>query len=131
MESRTFATLLIAAALTATAACSTAAGSAPASGGRALCENMLPGRTIQAWESVSVRSLWGYQYGGPVAHHPLAGHFGGVRPGQAAAWCWVSDDKDTGSLWGVVPDHGTGRAITISGHGGQPRGVMEHPPYVP
>jgi len=92
---------------------------------------MLPGRTIQAWQQVSVRDLWNYQYGGPVAHHPLAGHFGQASPGQKAAWCWVRDDGDTATLWGVVPGHGVGSAITVSGEGGEPRGVMENPPFVP
>jgi hypothetical protein len=92
---------------------------------------MLPGRTIQAWESVTVRDLRAYQYGGPVAHVPLQHAFSGAGPSQTGVWCWVRLDHDTGSLWGVVRGHGVGQAITVSGEGGQPHGVMSGPPHVP
>jgi hypothetical protein len=133
LNRRTGAALLISAALAATTACSTPAwsGFEAASGPRAYCEAMLPGRTIQAWESVTVRDLRSYQYGGPVARFPLKDAFAGARPSQDAAWCWVRTSHLTGSLWGVVMDHGVGRAITVTGPGGQPHGVMTRPPQVP
>jgi hypothetical protein len=93
---------------------------------------MLPGRTIQAWESVTVRELRSFQYSGPVARVPLRDAFRGAGAGQEGAWCWVRDDANTGSLWGVVKGHGIGRAVTISGPGGQPHGEMvDGPPQPP
>jgi hypothetical protein len=100
-------------------------------GPRQMCDSLLPGRRVQAWESVSVKDLRAYQYGGPVAHHPLGSTFPGVPAGHPAAWCWVQDGAQTGSLWGVVPGVGVGRAITITGPGPGIHGVMKRPPQVP
>jgi hypothetical protein len=131
MKTGTLAALFIAAGLAATAGCSTAAGSNALTSAHATCEAMLPGRDVQAWQSVTVRDLRAYQYGGPVASFPLEHAFAGAKPAQSGAWCWVRTDRNTGDLWGAVQDHGVGLAITVSGPGGQPHGVMSGPPHVP
>ncbi len=69
MKRRTCTALLSAAAMTVTAACSTAVGSTPDRSARALCLAMLPGRTIQAWQQVSVRDLWNYQHKDEARRH--------------------------------------------------------------
>ncbi len=131
INGRTCAALMVAAALTGTAACSTASGSDQSSGARATCESMLPGRTIQAWESVTVSDLRSFQYGGPVAHVPLEHAFTGAGPAAQGVWCWVRVDQRTGSLWGAVKDHGAVQALTVVGPGGQPHGLMSGPPQPP
>ena len=114
MTAEPWAALLIAAALTGTAACSTAAGSSRPVRCPATCEAMLPGRTIQAWESVTVRDLRAYQYGGPVAHVPLEHAFAGAGAGQDGVWCWVRIDRTPGACGASSKGHGVGRAITMT-----------------
>jgi hypothetical protein len=103
-----------------------------AMGAHAACRAMLPGLRVTGWERATVKGLRSYQYGGPVAHHPLRRVVRRLPAGESAEWCWVQGAPHSGTLYGVVPNVAVQRAMTVSGPGeASIRGRMHGPPRVP
>jgi hypothetical protein len=93
---------------------------------------VFPTAVLLAWDPSTVGQLRAYQYGGPIAHHPLTHTFPGQPAHQPAAWCLLRAGPHTSTLWGAVATGQHGRAITVSGPGaGAYHGLMAQPPRVP
>jgi hypothetical protein len=95
---------------------------------QAICRTALPGRTVVSASGTSVGQLRAYQYGGPVAHRPLAGSFPEAPGSGKAEWCWTRDTLETLSAWGVRSGEPPIRAMTITGPS---TGIPAGAPIVP
>ena len=99
---------------------------------RELCVRTFPRRTVLGWDTATVAQLRAYQFGGPIAHHPMGDAFRGTPVDHVGVWCLLKDATNASSLWGAVAGNEPRRAITVTGPGeGHFRGQMAGPPLVP
>ncbi len=98
----------------------------------AICRLALPDAHVIAWARATVGRLRAYQYGGPVAHRPLAAAFPHAAAAAAAAWCFTVPTSRTVAMWAALPGAAPLRAIQVSGPiDRQPAGLQPGPLQVP
>ena len=112
--------------------CPVRVASAPAAIAHEVCGEVFPAAVLLGWGPTTVGQLRAYQYGGPIARHPLTRAFPGQAADQPAAWCLLRAGSHSSTLWGTIASGQHGRAITVSGPGADTyRGLMTQPPRVP
>ena len=104
----------------------------PAAIAAEVCGEVFPAAVLLGWSPSTVGQLRAYQYGGPIARHPLTRAFPGRTAHQPAVWCLLRVGPHSSTLWGAIASGQHGLAISLSGPGaGTYRGLMTQPPQVP